>query len=79
MRTANIHEAKSQLSQLIELALSGEEVMICRAGKPVVMLTPIRRVNKKRKAGTWKGKIKIEDDFEQLPPDFLKYFSGGSN
>jgi prevent-host-death family protein len=37
---SNVHEAKSRLSQLIELANAGEEVIICKAGKPVVRLIP---------------------------------------
>jgi prevent-host-death family protein len=75
MKTANIHEAKSQLSQLIKLALAGEEVLICRAGKPVVSLTPVTKVTEKRKAGSMKGKIKIQEDFDQLPGEFTKFFS----
>jgi len=39
--TANIHEAKTTLSKLIERALAGEEVIIAKAGKPLVHLTPI--------------------------------------
>lgn len=38
MHMRNIHEAKSQLSYLIELACAGEEVIICKAGKPLVLL-----------------------------------------
>ena len=39
--TVNIHEAKTQLSALIERALAGEEVVIAKAGRPVVVLSPI--------------------------------------
>jgi prevent-host-death family protein len=38
----NIHEAKTQLSRLIERALKGEEVTIAKAGRPVVRLIPIQ-------------------------------------
>lgn len=38
----NMHEAKSKLSQLVELALTGEEVVIARAGKPAVKLVPFK-------------------------------------
>ncbi|WP_306469991.1 type II toxin-antitoxin system Phd/YefM family antitoxin [Georgenia satyanarayanai] len=38
----NVHEAKSQLSRLIEAVLAGEPVTIARAGKPVVDLVPHR-------------------------------------
>ena len=43
MIRANVHEAKSQLSKLIERAEAGEEVVIARNGKPVVRLTPIEK------------------------------------
>ena len=43
MRTANIHEAKTQLSRLVEAALAGEEVVIARNGVPAVKLVPSRR------------------------------------
>ncbi|MGF1480848.1 MAG: type II toxin-antitoxin system Phd/YefM family antitoxin [Cyanophyceae cyanobacterium] len=38
MKVANIHEAKSNLSKLIESVLAGEEVVIAKAGKPLVRL-----------------------------------------
>ncbi len=41
MSTSNIHEAKTNLSKLIEAALRGEEVVIAKAGKPVVRLVAI--------------------------------------
>ena len=40
MVKSNIHEAKSNLSRLIELAVAGEEVIISKAGKPVARLVP---------------------------------------
>ena len=42
MEIANIHEAKTRLSRLVERALEGEEVIIAHTGKPVVRLVPIR-------------------------------------
>jgi prevent-host-death family protein len=50
MEIANIHDAKSQLSKLIELALEGEEVIIAKAGKPVIKLVPIRADDAPREA-----------------------------
>ena len=41
MQTVNIHEAKAQLSQLVQAALDGEEVLIARAGKVAVRLVPV--------------------------------------
>jgi prevent-host-death family protein len=76
MHTANIHEAKSHLSRLIEMAIAGEEVIISKAGKPVVKLVPYPEQNSPRTLGVWRGKIKIADDFDELPPDLASAFQG---
>ena len=47
----NIHQAKSQLSKLIERALAGEEVIIARNNKPTVRLEVLSEIRRKRKAG----------------------------
>jgi prevent-host-death family protein len=72
MEITNIHEAKSQLSKLVERAMAGEEVIIARAGKPVVRLVPIRESDAPRKGGQWKGKVRIADDFDLLPEDIAR-------
>lgn len=74
MKKTNIHEAKSNLSKLLELAESGEEVIICRAGKPVAKLIRFDKELTPRTPGDWKNKIKAEDDFDKLPKDFMRYF-----
>lgn len=76
MQTVNIHEAKSQLSRLIEAVVSGEEVVIAKAGTPVVRLVAVDKKPKLR-FGLMKGKIKIADDFNApLPDDVLATFEG---
>ncbi|MDR5826062.1 type II toxin-antitoxin system prevent-host-death family antitoxin [Caballeronia sp. LZ043] len=76
MQTVNIHEAKSQLSRLIEAAVGGEEVVIAKAGTPVVRLVAVERSPKLR-LGLMKGKIKIASDFNApLPEDILATFEG---
>ena len=77
MSISNIHEAKSRLSQLIEAAERGEEVIIARAGKPVAKLVPYK--GKARSGGQWKGKVKIADDFDELPADIADAFGMGSS
>ena len=69
MEIANIHEAKSQLSKLIDHAMSGEEVIIAKAGQPMVRLVPIRADDTPRLGGQWKGRVRIADDFDTLPAD----------
>jgi prevent-host-death family protein len=74
MQITNIHEAKSQLSKLVERALEGEEVIIARAGKPMVRLVPVRDNDTPRKGGQWKGKVRIAEDFDVLPEDIAQSF-----
>jgi prevent-host-death family protein len=70
--TFNIFEAKTQLSKLIELAEQGQDVVIARAGKPVVRLTRLEPVKKPIIFGLMKGKIWVAEDFDEpLPEDFL--------
>ena len=78
MKITNISEAKSSLSKLIEKVQAGEEVIIGKAGKPVAKLIPYNHDTSPRKlgAGNWKGKIKIADDFDELPDDIMSYFLG---
>jgi prevent-host-death family protein len=59
----NMHEAKSDLSRLVERALRGEEVIIARAGVPVVRLVPVVG-RAKRKLGQWAGQVQMSDDFD---------------
>lgn len=74
MKKANLHEAKTNLSQLVELATQGEEVIICKAGNPVARLVPINKPKAKRLPGGWAGKVVMREDFDELPADFMEYF-----
>ena len=74
MEIANIHEAKSRLSKLIEQAMNGEDVIIAKAGQPMVRLVPIRSDASPRRGGQWKGRVRIADDFDELPDDFAAEF-----
>jgi prevent-host-death family protein len=75
MTKANVHEAKTNLSKLIEQALNGEEVVIAKAGKPLVRLVPVRE-KKESVYGIDAGKGWIADDFDDLPEDILAAFYG---
>lgn len=59
----NMHEAKTELSRLVERALAGEDVIIARAGVPVVRLVPLARQGK-RKLGQWAGRVRMAEDFD---------------
>jgi prevent-host-death family protein len=59
MPTVNMHEAKTQLSRLVDAALAGEEVVVARAGKPAVRLVPVeeRTTFPARQLGILRGKV----------------------
>jgi prevent-host-death family protein len=74
MEIANIHEAKSQLSKLVEHAMAGEEVIIAKAGQPMVRLVPIHVDDSPRVGGQWHGRVHIAEDFDSLPDDIAAAF-----
>ena len=65
----NIHQAKTHLSRLLEQALAGDEVVIMKAGRPLVRLTPVASAPIRRKIGTAKGDFVVPDDFDSPLPD----------
>lgn len=74
MKQYNIAEAKSHFSELIKLALQGEEIVIARDNKPLLKLAPVKDVRKKRRPGTAKRHIRfIAPDFDDIPADFKDY------
>lgn len=76
MITANIYQAKTQLSKLIENVLDGKEVIIAKAGKPVAKLTAYKENKKPRKPGMWRGKIWMSKDFDEESKEINKLFYG---
>jgi len=76
MTIVNMHEAKSQLSSLVEKALAGEEVIIGKAGKPLVKLIPIIKNESPRVPGRFKGQIRIADDFDAVDEALISSFEG---
>lgn len=76
MRRVNVHEAKTQLSKLLEEVEAGERIIIARAGEPVAMLTAYRPVARKRRLGLFAGQGEIHDDFDLLPDDLREFLEG---
>ncbi len=70
--TVNIHEAKTHLSKLIEQAANGEEVVIAKAGKPIVRLTPVEPPTPKRRIGFMEGQFTVPDDFDTMFQDEIE-------
>lgn len=76
MHTVNMHEAKSNLSALVEKALSGEEIIIAKAGKPLVKLVPLTKESHPRKPGRFKGQISLASDFDETSEEVVAAFEG---
>lgn len=75
--TVNIYEAKTRLSQLVDRAAKGDDVIIARAGRPVARLIAFRLPDVVRKPGRMRGRIRIADDFDAPLPDDLFESSKG--
>jgi prevent-host-death family protein len=67
--TVNVHEAKTQLAQLLQRISLGEEVIIAKAGKPVACLVPFAPAPRPRVAGSAPGQIGIALDFDAPRPE----------
>lgn len=66
MNTVNIHEAKTQLSRLVERAAKGEPFVIARAGKPLVKVTALGTPQQPKRLGFLKGEIEVPADFDRM-------------
>jgi prevent-host-death family protein len=77
MKKVNIYEAKTRLSQLVDEAASGKDVVIARAGRPVARLTRLAGKGGKRRLGILDGRFRIPNDFNRpLPEEVLRAFEG---
>ena len=73
----NIHEAKTNLSRIVDDVAAGAVVIIAKAGKPMARLVPFDVPVKAKKLGLLKGKIKVPEDFNApLDEDTLARFEG---
>jgi prevent-host-death family protein len=78
MDQINLYQAKTKLSELVDRAAAGEEIVIARHGRPVAKLVAYKpRTRKRRKLGLLAGKWNIPADFDEpLPEDVLDAFEG---
>ena len=71
----NVYEAKTQLSDLLKRAEAGEDIVIARAGKPVVRLVPVERRSGQRPGrGCLKGKMWISEEFDKVDDEIIEEF-----
>lgn len=69
----NVGQAKARFAELVRKAMSGEEVIIARANKPVLKLVPLAPLEKRREPGSAKGQVRMARDFDETPRDFDDY------
>jgi prevent-host-death family protein len=79
MRTVNIHEAKTQLSRLVDMAAKGEPFVIAKAGKPLVKVTALEAPTgaQARRLGFMAGQIAVPDDFDRMGSAEIERLFGG--
>lgn len=80
MHITNISDAKASLSQLIKTVQeTNEPVIIGKAGKPVAVLTAFKEDKTQRKlGGSWEGKVKISEDFDESEDGLVDAFYNSS-
>jgi prevent-host-death family protein len=80
MRTVNIHEAKTNLSRLVERAANGEPFIIAKAGKPLVKVVALDAPTgaQVRRLGFLSGEIVVPDDFDQMGRAEIEKLFGGA-
>ena len=79
MQSFNIHDAKTNLSKLVERAARGESFIIAKAGKPLVKVVPVDAPSKARRIGAMEGQFRIPADFDTMYQEEIEsLFDGGS-
>jgi len=73
MQTIDIDQAQTQISQLLQAAINGEEIIITRDNLAVLKLSPISSTPKYRQRGSAKGQIQFAPDFDEPLEDFQEY------
>lgn len=71
----SISEAKAHFSAIVDAASGGKMFIICRAGRPLVAVSQYVAPKARRRPDTLKGKIRIADDFNDLPEGFAEAFT----
>ena len=79
MKTVNIQLAKTHLSRLVEEAVAGEEIILAKAGKPMVRLIPFQPDVSPRTPGAWKGKVRMARDFNAEDKATIALFEGSGH
>ena len=78
MKHVNIHQAKTQLSKLVEQAVAGEPFIIAKAGKPLVKVVALDALepSKSRRIGFLAGRVSVPADFDRMAEDEIAVLFG---
>jgi prevent-host-death family protein len=78
MAQVGMHEAKTKLSELVERAEQGEDIVIARNGKAAVRLVPVAGTSAFASVrGAWRGRLQIAEDFDELSDEIAEAFGAG--
>lgn len=78
METVNIHEAKTQLSRLVEKAAGGEPFVIAKAGRPLVKVTMLDTPKRAKRLGFMSGEIVVPKDFDSMGATEIEQLFGAA-
>jgi len=79
MHQVNIHDAKTNLSRLIEQAVNGEPFVIAKAGKPMVTVTAFKvPPDPAKRIGFLQGMIEVPDDFDSMGKEEIQRLFEGA-
>ena len=73
MAQFNIAEAKARLSELVEKAMAGDEIILARDNRPLLKLVPLAGAGRARKPGFARGQVRMSADFDDPIPGFERY------
>ncbi|MEU2657543.1 type II toxin-antitoxin system prevent-host-death family antitoxin [Streptomyces sp. NPDC007325] len=73
-RQYNVHDAKTHFSKILEAVATGQEVIISKAGEPVAKVVPLAGKVHRTDFGSLRGRIKLADDFDELPEGWDETF-----
>jgi len=81
MKQVNMHEAKTHLSRLVDEAAAGQSFVICKAGKPMVRVTPLTQPDEaspvRSRLGMLRGQLSVPDDFDRMgQEEIADWFEG---
>jgi prevent-host-death family protein len=81
MQTFNIHEAKTQLSKLVDQAARGEPFVIAKAGKPLVKVVALDAPDpsQTKRLGFMAGQIEVPEDFDRMGQDEIEQMFGSES